>query len=47
VKDMALGAQLSSEIKSRAEWAKGAASQISVKREYLTRHIQEVLARLP
>jgi histidyl-tRNA synthetase len=45
LKDMALGAELSSEIKSRAEWAKGAASQVSVKREELTRRIQEILAR--
>jgi len=46
VKDMVLGAQLSSGIKSRAEWAKGTASQISVKRQHLTPHIREVLARL-
>jgi histidyl-tRNA synthetase len=45
LKDMALGAELSSEIKSRAEWAKGAAAQISVKREELTRHVREILAR--
>ena len=45
LKDMALGAELSSEIKSRAEWAKGGASQISVKREELTRRILEILAR--
>ena len=45
LKDMALGAELSSEIKSRAEWAKGGASQISVKREELTPRILEILAR--
>ena len=45
LKDMALGAERSSEIKSRAEWAKGAAAQISVKREDLTRHVREILAR--
>ena len=47
LKDMALGAELSGEIKSRAEWAKGAASQVSVKREQLTRHVRELLARSP
>ena len=46
LKDMALGAELSSEIKSREEWAKGAAAQVSVKREDLTRHIQQILSRL-
>ena len=45
LKDMALGAELSSEIKSRAEWAKGGASQIVVKREELMLRIQEILAR--
>jgi histidyl-tRNA synthetase len=45
LKDMALGTELSGEIKSRAEWAKGGASQISVKREELTRHIREILSR--
>jgi histidyl-tRNA synthetase len=45
IKDMALGAELSSEIKSREEWAKGAASQTSVKREDLTSRIREILAR--
>jgi histidyl-tRNA synthetase len=45
LKDMALGAELSSEIKSREEWAKGAASQVSVKREDLTRHIKQILER--
>ena len=45
LKDMALGAELASEIKSRAEWAKGGASQISVKREELTRRVREILAR--
>jgi histidyl-tRNA synthetase len=45
LKDMALGAALSSEIKSRAEWAKGGASQISVKRQELTHQIREILAR--
>jgi histidyl-tRNA synthetase len=45
LKDMALGAELSGEIKSRAEWAKGGASQISVKREELTRRVGEILAR--
>jgi len=45
LKDMALGAELSSEIKSRAEWAKGGASQIAVKREQLTPRILEILAR--
>jgi histidyl-tRNA synthetase len=45
LKDMALGAELSSEIKSRAQWAKGGASQILVKREELTRRVREILAR--
>ncbi len=45
LKDMALGAELSSEIKSREEWAKGAASQVSIKREDLTRHIKQILER--
>lgn len=45
LKNMALGAELSTEIKSREEWAKGAATQIAVKREDLTRHVQEMLAR--
>lgn len=45
LKDMALGAELSGEIKSRAEWAKGAASQLAVKREDLTARIREILAR--
>ena len=44
LKDMALGAELSGEIKSRAEWAKGGASQVSVKREDLAHHIREILA---
>jgi histidyl-tRNA synthetase len=44
LKDMALGAELSSEIKSREEWAKGAASQVAVKRENLVSHIQQILA---
>ena len=47
LKDMALGAELSSEIKNRAEWAKGAASQIAVKREDLTRRVHDILARRP
>ncbi len=45
LKDMALGAELSSEIKSREEWAKGAASQTVVKRENLVRHIKQILER--
>jgi histidyl-tRNA synthetase len=45
LKDMALGAELSGEIKSREEWAKGAASQVAVKRENLVSHIQQILAR--
>ncbi len=45
LKDMALGAELSSEIKSRAEWAKGATAQISVRREELTRRVREILVR--
>jgi histidyl-tRNA synthetase len=45
VKDMALGAQLSGEIKSREEWAKGGASQVSVKREDITRYVREALIR--
>jgi histidyl-tRNA synthetase len=45
LKDMALGAELSGEIKSRAEWAKGAASQVSVKRADLIPRIREILAR--
>jgi histidyl-tRNA synthetase len=45
LKDMALGTQLSSEIKSRDEWAKGGLSQASVKRENLTSVIREMLAR--
>jgi histidyl-tRNA synthetase len=45
LKDMALGTQLSSEIKSRDEWAKGGLSQVSVKRENLTSVVREVLAR--
>jgi histidyl-tRNA synthetase len=45
LKDMALGAELSSEIKSRTEWAKGGASQISVKREELARRVREILDR--
>ena len=45
LKDMALGAELSAAIKDRAEWAKGGASQISVKREDVTRHVREILAR--
>lgn len=45
LKDMALGAELSGEIKDRAEWAKGAAAQVSVKREELTRHVRNILAR--
>jgi histidyl-tRNA synthetase len=45
LKDMALGAELSSEIKSREEWAKGAASQVAVKRENLTGHIKQILER--
>ena len=44
LKDMALGAELSGEIKSRAEWAKGAAAQVSVKREDLARRVREILA---
>ncbi len=47
LKDMALGAELSSAIKDRSEWAKGSASQLSVKREALTEHIREMLARKP
>jgi histidyl-tRNA synthetase len=45
LKDMALGAELSGEIKSREEWAKGAASQTSVKRADLTNTVREILAR--
>ncbi len=45
LKDMALGAELSGEIKSREEWAKGAASQTSVKRTELTNTVREILAR--
>ena len=45
IKDMALGAELSGEIKSRAEWAKGGASQISVKRQDLTQRVREILQR--
>ncbi len=45
LKDMALGAALSGEITSRAEWAKGGVSQMSVKRPELTQHIREMLAR--
>jgi histidyl-tRNA synthetase len=45
LKDMALGAQLSSEIKSREEWAKGGASQISIKRGDLVRHVHEILTK--
>jgi histidyl-tRNA synthetase len=43
LKDMALGAELSSEIKSRSEWAKGAAAQVSVRREDLARRVREIL----
>jgi histidyl-tRNA synthetase len=46
LKDMVRGAELSTEIKSRAEWAKGAAAQVSVKREQLTPRLRELLARL-
>jgi histidyl-tRNA synthetase len=45
LKDMALGAELSGEIKDRAEWAKGAASQVSVKRDELAPRVREILAR--
>ena len=45
LKDMALGAELSGEIKSRAEWAKGTASQVSIKRDELTARVREILAR--
>jgi histidyl-tRNA synthetase len=45
VKDMALGTELSREIKSREEWAKGAATQVAVKRDQLTRHVQDILSR--
>jgi histidyl-tRNA synthetase len=44
LKDMALGAELSTEIKSREQWATGGATQIAVKREDLTRCVQEILA---
>jgi histidyl-tRNA synthetase len=47
LKDMALGAELSSEIKSRSEWAKGAAAQVSVRREDLARRVREILERRP
>jgi histidyl-tRNA synthetase len=45
LKDMALGTQLSSEIKSRDEWAKGGQSQVSVKRSDLISRVQEALTR--
>jgi histidyl-tRNA synthetase len=45
LKDMALGAELSGEIKTREEWAKGAASQVSIKRDDLTNRVREILAR--
>jgi histidyl-tRNA synthetase len=45
LKDMALGAELSSEIKSRSEWAKGAVAQVSVRREDLARRVREILDR--
>jgi histidyl-tRNA synthetase len=45
LKDMALGAELSGEIKSRAEWAKGAAAQVSIRREDLARRVREILDR--
>ena len=44
---MAHGAEQSGEIKSRAEWAKGAASQVSVKREDLARRVREILSSHP
>jgi histidyl-tRNA synthetase len=46
LKDMALGAELSAEIRSREEWAKGGAAQVAVKRGDLTRSVQEILARV-
>jgi histidyl-tRNA synthetase len=45
LKDMALGAELSGEIKSRSEWAKGAVAQVSVRREDLARRVREILER--
>jgi histidyl-tRNA synthetase len=47
LKDMALGAELSSEIKSRSEWAKGAVAQVSVRREDLVRRVRELLQHQP
>jgi histidyl-tRNA synthetase len=45
LKDMALGTELSGEIKNRDEWAKGGATQIAVKREDMMRSVKEILAR--
>jgi histidyl-tRNA synthetase len=45
LRDMALGAERSGAIKSRAEWAKGQGSQIAVKREALVESVRAVLAR--
>jgi histidyl-tRNA synthetase len=45
LKDMALGAELSADIKSRTEWAKGAVAQVSIRREDLARRVREILER--
>src|SRR6185437_9241068 len=45
LKDMALGAELSGEIKSRAEWAKAAVAQVSIRPEDLARRVRAILER--
>ena len=46
LKDMALGTEMSAEIKSRAEWAKGGSAQTTVKRAELRDRVREILARI-
>jgi histidyl-tRNA synthetase len=45
LKDMALGTELSNEIKDRSEWARGGSAQTAVARNDLVRHVQAILAR--
>ncbi len=45
LKDLILGAQLSSEIKDNAEWREGQPAQFSVPRDKLTEAVQQVIAR--
>jgi histidyl-tRNA synthetase len=45
LKDLALGAELSKSVESRAEWVRNRSAQVSVKRSDLVAEIRKMLAR--